>query len=288
MTKELKKVSVIVPAFNEEAGLAKLLPKLIELDSIHEIIVVDDGSEDRTGEVVDGFPVKLIRHTTNMGYGAALKTGFRKASGDIIVTLDGDGQHSPSDINRLLSELDENTDMVVGDRGQAGGSPRHRAPGKRLLALVANFLVEQKIPDINSGLRAIWRERVMEFLHIYPNGFSLSTTCTLAFLKAGYNVKYIPIEAIPRAGGTSTVGYFRDGIRTILLMLRCIMLFNPLKLFAPIGLSMLFAGSIYLIVILVIQLNVPDGAVLFILSGFIVLSFGLLADQISLINRRKP
>jgi glycosyltransferase involved in cell wall biosynthesis len=286
MTSNGKKVSAIVPAFNEEAGLAELLPELIELDIIDEIIVVDDGSEDGTSRVVEEFPIKLIRHTTNMGYGAALKTGFRKAGGDIIVTLDGDGQHSASDISRLLSKLDEDTDMVVGDRGRSG-SPRHRAPGKRLLSVLANFLVEQEIPDINSGLRAVWRERVMEFLHIYPNGFSLSTTCTLAFLKAGYNVKYLPIEAIPRAGGTSTVGYFRDGVRTILLMLRCIMLFNPLKVFAPVSIAMLAMGSVYLVIEIMRTGGVPDGAVLAILSGIITLLFGLLGDQISLLNRRK-
>jgi len=287
MTSNGKKVSAIVPAYNEEAGLAVLLPKLIELDGIDEVIVVDDGSSDGTGKVAEGFPVKLIRHTTNMGYGAALKTGFRKATGDILVTLDGDGQHSPSDISRLLSELDEDTDMVVGDRGRSGGSPAHRAPGKRLLGILANFLVEQKIPDINSGLRAVWRERITEFLHIFPNGFSLSTTCTLAFLKAGYNVKYIPIEAIPRTGGTSTVGYFKDGIRTILLMLRCIMLFNPLKVFAPVSIVMLAMGSVYLVIEIMRTGGVPDGAVLSILAGIITLLFGLLGDQISLVNRRK-
>lgn len=287
MTHDGRRVTAIIPAYNEEAGLAQLLPRLIAIEALDEIIVVDDASADGTQQVLEGFDVKVIRHATNKGYGASLKTGFRKATGDIIVTLDGDGQHSPSDINRLLSELDEDTDMVVGDRGRSGGSPRHRAPGKRLLALLANFLVEQKIPDINSGLRAVWRERIMEFMHIYPNGFSLSTTCTLAFFKAGYNIKYIPIKAVPRVGGTSTVGYFRDGIRTILLMLRCIMLFNPLKVFAPVSIVMLAMGTIYLVIEIIRTDNVPDGAVLSILAGIITLLFGLLGDQMSLLHRRK-
>ncbi len=281
-------VSIIIPAFNEGAGLGRVLAGLEEWQRRGaEIIVVDDGSTDGTAELAQNAGVRVIRHRANKGYGAALKSGIRAAGGEIIVTLDSDGQHDPNDIHRLLEEL-PSSDMVVGMRGKGSHAPSFRKPGKWVLAQVANYLAQTQIPDLNSGFRVIRVSTLKRFLHILPNGFSFSTTLTLALFKEGYNVAYVPITAAPRTG-RSTVKPLRDGFNTILLIIRTIALFDPLQVFLPASALLGLIGIVYWILdsLYLRRPNIPSGAVILLVSAVVVFMFGILADQVSAIRREK-
>lgn len=286
-------ISIIIPAFNEAASIATVLASLREWRARAEIIVVDDASTDRTAEIARANGVRVIQHKQNKGYGAALKTGIRAASSEIVVLMDADSEHSAEQIESLLNAMDDN-DMVVGARGKDSPTPALRRPGKWLLGKVANYLAQTEIPDLNSGFRAV-RTRVAKlFLHILPNGFSFTTTLTLALFKAGYNTAYVSIVTKPRVG-TSTVNPIRDGINTIMLIIRVIALFDPLKVFMPTSAGLFMIGVIYWIASIVYRssqridpaLHIPSGAVIVLVSSVIIFMFGILADQVSAIRREK-
>lgn len=280
-------ISVLIPAYNEEGSIASVLEGLRDWRARAEIIVVDDASTDRTAEIAERAGVRVIRHRVNKGYGAALKTGIRAASGDIIVMMDADSEHDAAQIARLLDAMGSN-DMVVGARGRGSHAPLLRRPGKWLLSQVANYLAQTNIPDLNSGLRAFRKEVVKLFLHILPNGFSFTTTLTLALYKEGFNIAYVPITTSPRVG-TSTVNPIRDGLNTLMLIIRIIALFDPLRVFAPTSAALFLIGVAYWILDIAYRqrLNIPTGAVLVILSSVIIFMFGILADQVSAIRREK-
>ena len=280
-------ISIIIPAYNEAAGICNVLEGLRDWRARAEIIVVDDASTDHTAEIAERAGVRVIRHRVNKGYGAALKTGIRAASGDIIVTIDADGEHDAAQISRLLDAMGDN-DMVVGARGKGSHAPLIRRPGKWLLSKVANYLAQTDIPDLNSGFRAVRKDVVKLFLHILPNGFSFSTTLTLALFKEGYNIAYVPITTSPRVG-KSTVNPIRDGLNVIMLIIRIIALFDPLRVFVPTSAVLFLIGIAYWILDIVWRqrLNIPSGAVIVILSSVIIFMFGILADQVSAIRREK-
>ena len=280
-----RSVSIIIPAYNEEAGLATFLERLISLSGTRgwEVIVIDDGSSDGTAEAARRAGARVLRHPYNKGYGAALKTGIRNAGGDVIVMMDSDGQHDPADIERLVTLIGE-YDMVVGARG---GSKGVRAPGKKVLSMVADYLSETKIPDLNSGFRAFRRETILEFLHICPNGFSFTTTITLAYLRSAYSVMYVPIEAEMRVGRPSNVKFFKDGYKTFLLIIRVIVLFNPMKVFMPASLLLLGVGIAFTLYGILQFGRAPNLGVLTILSSIILFFMGVLADQISALRRER-
>lgn len=279
------KVTIIIPAFNEAEGLEGTLAELMPLAerSGWEVIVIDDGSTDNTADTVSAQGARLVSHPYNKGYGASLKTGIRNATGEIIVMMDSDGQHSGSDIEKLLEHIDE-YEMVVGARSS---NVLVRAPGKKLLSMVANFLSGMKIPDLNSGFRAFRKDTINSFIHFCPNGFSFTTTITLAYLRDGFSVKYIPIEAEVRVGRASSVKFFRDGYKTFLLILRVIVLFNPLKVFIPVSLFLFAAGVLFSIYGIIAFGRAPNTGVLTILSSIILFFMGILADQISAIRRER-
>ena len=279
------KVTIIIPAYNEGKGLAGTLEGLMPIAdrSGWEVIVIDDGSTDNTADVVQMSGAKLASHPYNKGYGASLKTGIRNANGDIIVLMDSDGQHSGADIEKLLEHMDR-YEMVVGARSR---NVLVRAPGKKLLSMVANFLSGKKIPDLNSGFRAVRKNTVISFLHFCPNGFSFTTTITLAYLREGFSVKYVPIEADVRVGRSSSVRFLRDGYKTFLLIIRVIVLFNPLKVYIPASLFIFSAGVIFTIYGIIAYGRAPNTGVLAILSSIILFFMGILADQISSIRRER-
>ena len=276
-------VTIIIPAHNEEEGITDVINGVKGLNTGYEIIVVDDGSTDNTYKLASETGVKVIRHPYNKGYGAALKTGIRNAETDIVLFMDADMQHKPSDIQKLIQYIG-NYDMVVGARTKKSKISLLRRPGKKVLGITANYLAGMKIPDLNSGFRALKKSVAMEFMHILPNTFSFSTTITLALINSGYSVKYVPIEA-PERVGTSKIKPFRDGFNFIMLIIRTIVLFNPLKVFLPISIILFFMGFSYLSYELVLHLNVPDSAILLIVSGILIFFFGILADQISSMRR---
>ena len=276
-------VTIIIPAHNEEEGIADVINGVKQLKEGYEIIVVDDGSTDNTYKLATDTGVKVIRHPYNKGYGAALKTGIRNAEADVVLFMDADGQHKPSDIQKLIQYIEE-YDMVVGARTKKSKVSLLRRPGKKILSITANYLAGMKIPDLNSGFRALKKDVAMEFMHILPNTFSFSTTITLALINSGYSVKYVPIET-PERVGTSKIKPFRDGFRFILLIIRTIVLFNPLKVFLPVSAILLIVGFFELIRELIVYFDIWTAPILLILSGILIFFFGLLADQLSFIRR---
>jgi glycosyltransferase involved in cell wall biosynthesis len=279
-------VSIVIPAFNEEQGLARVLSDLRGwMARGAEVIVVDDGSTDATSRVAAEAGARVIRHRNNKGYGAALKAGIRAAEREIVVTFDADGQFATEDIAKLVAAL-KDTDMAVGVRPQGAGSPTLRKPGKWLLGKTANYLAQTQIPDLNCGFRALRVETAKRFLNLLPNGFSFTTTLTLAMFKDGYNVAYLPITVLPRTSGSSSVR-IADGFNTLLLIIRIVALFDPLKVFLPASVVLLAIGVVYWIFDIVSsnRLNIPSGTVILLVSAVIVFLFGILADQVSAIRR---
>jgi len=279
--------SVIIPAYNEAEGLRNLLQKLVS-EGYHnrfEIIIVDDGSTDGTGQMASGFPVRVIHHTGNKGYGAALKTGIRKATGDYVITMDSDGQHDPKYLPQIAKLLEEN-EMVIGTRSAASHQVKNRQAGKRVIRWVGEYLVEQKLPDYNSGFRGFQRDLISGMLHIMPNGFSFSTTSTLAFLKEGFTIGTMPIDVAPRQGRSSNVKFLKDGSKTIMLIIRIIMLFNPLKIFLPASVIMFTGGVAFGIYGFIVTERFSNGAIVLTILGMFLFFIGLVADQISILNRK--
>jgi len=280
-------VSVIIPLFNEEVGIKGLLDRILELKFLefYEVLVINDGSSDNSLEVVKKYPVKVYSHIVNKGYGAALKTGIRKARGEKVVILDSDGQHDPANIPEFVKMLDD-YEMVIGTRDKNSFKVRTRQIGKRVIRWVGEYLVEQKLPDYNSGYRGFNKELIKGMLHMMPNGFSFSTTSTLAFLKEGYSIGTIPIKVEERIGRSSNVKFFKDGAKTMMLILRIIMLFNPLKIFFPASLIITSAGILFGIYGYLVTDRFSNGAIVLTILGMFLFFIGLVADQISIINRR--
>ncbi|NVO19679.1 MAG: glycosyltransferase family 2 protein [Bacteroidetes bacterium] len=280
--------SIIIPAYNEESGIRTLLESLeaIGICKDHEVIIVDDGSTDQTASICNEYPVKLISHETNKGYGASLKSGIRKASGEKVLTLDSDGQHDPSYLKQAFALL-EKYDMVIGERGADSFQVSNRKGGKRIIRMVGEYLVEQKLPDYNSGFRGFDRKLIQPMLHLMPNGFSFSTTSTLAFLKEGYSIGTFPIKVEERKGRASNVKFVKDGTKTLLLLFRIIMLFNPLKVFFPASVFITILGLAWGIHGFIVFERFSNSAIILMTLGMFLFFFGLLADQIALLNRKK-
>ena len=278
-------IAIIIPAHNEEEGIAEVINGIKQLNERYEILVVDDGSTDNTYKLAAETGVKVIRHPYNKGYGAALKTGIRNVTADVVLFMDADMQHKPSDIKKLIQYIGE-YDMVVGARTKKSKISLLRRPGKKVLSITANYLAGMKIPDLNSGFRALKKNVALEFLHILPNSFSFSTTITLALITSGYSVKYVPIEA-PERVGTSKIKPFRDGFRFILMIVRTIALFNPLKIFLPISLLLFLSGVSYLIYEVIVYVDISDTSLLLIISSLLIFFFGILSDQVSVLIRRR-
>jgi glycosyltransferase involved in cell wall biosynthesis len=281
--KENTAVSIVLPAFNEDRVIGSVLESLLKLKKEGwEIIVVDDGSTDATFEVASSFTdIKVIRHTVNKGYGAALKTGIKNSRAEHIIIMDADGQHNPEYIKELLANI-EGYDMVATYRTPLIHSNLWRMPGKWLIGALANYLSRAKIPDLNSGFRAFKRETVLQYLHLCPNGFSFSTTITLTLLCEGYDVKFIPIKAQRRVGKSAVS--VKTGFQTILLIFRLITLFNPLRIFLPISLILALWGSVLLAQDILTR-NLNDSTILLILASILIFLFGLMTDQMSHIRR---
>ncbi len=281
-------VSIIIPAYNEEQVIREGLERLINLN-LHlkyEILLINDGSTDNTAKIISEFPVKLYNHNTNKGYGAALKTGIRRAKGEKVIILDSDGQHDPNDIQKIVDML-EDYDMVIGERTDDSFQVKRRQKGKKLIRMVGEYLVEQKLPDYNSGFRGFKRNLIHSMLHIMPNGFSFSTTSTLAFLKEGYSIGTFPIVVSERVGRKSNVKFAKDGTKTILLIFRIIMLFNPLKIFFPSSIFFVLFGLAFGLYGYFIAGRFSNSAIILTILGMFLFFIGLISDQISMLNRKE-
>jgi glycosyltransferase involved in cell wall biosynthesis len=272
-------VSIIIPACNEAGAIGAVIAELSAAAPWREIIVVDDGSSDGTGEAATKAGARVVRHPYNKGNGAAVKTGIRAATGEFILIIDGDGQHKPSDALALVERLGE-YDLVVGARSSQTQAGSTRRMGNGLLNRLASFLAERDIPDLTSGFRCARREYLVEFIHLLPNGFSTPTTTTLSFLRAGYNVAFHPIEARPRVG-TSKIRLSRDGPKFFLIILRVMTIFSPLRVFLPVAAVSFALGVAYGIWNVVVHQRIPNGSVLLLMLSVVVLLIGLVSEQIS-------
>ena len=278
-------LSVIIPACNERESIGDIVRRVKAVLDQAEVIVVDDGSTDGTGEEAASAGARVISHPYNIGNGAAVKTGVRHASGEVLVLLDGDGQHPPEDIPQLLAEMDR-YDMVIGARNRDSNVSAFRSLGNWGLILVANYLTGTKIPDLTSGFRAIKRERMREFLHLLPNTFSYPATITIALLKSGYPVQWVPLSSIQkRQRGKSKIEPWRDGLRFINIMLRIIMLFDPQRIFLPASALFLVVGCGLVGYNLIVSGGIQESSMLLIIVGVFTFFFGLLADQVAHIRR---
>lgn len=281
--------SVLVPAFNEEETIEKFLndlnQALSDVKENHEIIVIDDGSNDNTFSIASRFTgIKIIRHPYNKGYGASVKTGVQEAAYERIITIDSDGQHDPAYIPEMLKLLDD-YDLVAGARhGYISGK---RGFGNKFFCWLATYLSNIKVPDLTCGLRAFDKDKFLEFVHIFPNKSSLPSTTILSYAISGYNIKFIPIKDQPRAGGKSKVTIIKDGLRFTGLILRMISLFNPLKIFAPLSGALFSLCIIWTIRTMIYsykttgELELSSTVAMLFMGAIFVFMFGLLADQIA-------
>jgi glycosyltransferase involved in cell wall biosynthesis len=272
-------VSVVIPAYNEAAVISDVVGGLKAAALWREIIVVDDGSQDDTRARAAAAGAVVVRHPYNKGNGAAVKSGVRRASGEYVMIIDGDGQHRAADAQRLIARLGE-YDLVIGARARSTQATQTRRAGNTALNRLASYLTGREIPDLTSGFRVARREYLREFLHLLPNGFSTPTTTTLAFIKAGYNVAFEPIEALPRVG-ESKIRLARDGAKFLVIILKIVTLFSPLRVFLPIALASFVVGAAYALATVITQSKIPNGAVLLIMFAVIVFLVGLVSEQIA-------
>jgi glycosyltransferase involved in cell wall biosynthesis len=278
-TRLSQSTSVVVPAFNEEASIGPLVTALRAAAEWGEILVVDDGSQDATGAHARTAGARVIRHPYNKGNGAAVKTGIRNAAGAFVLIIDADGQHGPADALRLIAHLDA-YDLVVGARSVETQATALRRHGNAVLNWTASYLTERPIPDLTSGFRAARRSCLVEFLHLLPNGFSTPTTTTLAFLKAGYSVRFEPIDA-GRRQGQSKIRLGADGVAFLLILLKVITIFSPLRIFLPISAAAFSIGALYAVWTILTQSHVTNSSVLLILLSVVIFLVGLVSEQIS-------
>ncbi len=276
---ETSAVSVVVPAYNEGDVIADVVAALSAGGPWHEIIVVDDGSKDATAARAAAAGATVVSHPYNKGNGAAVKSGIRRATGEFVLIVDGDGQHRPEDARRLVSRLGE-FDLVIGARASTTQATHARKAGNALLNRLASYLTGRPIPDLTSGFRAARREYLREFLHLLPNGFSTPTTTTLAFIKAGYNVAFEPTDARTRVGA-SKIRLARDGAKFLIIILKIVTLFSPLRVFLPLSLASFALGTGYAIWTIATQRHVTNSSVLLIMLAVIVFLVGLVSEQIA-------
>lgn len=239
------KISVVLPAKNESGAIGLTVKKIHQLNLVDEIIVVNDGSTDNTLKVAESAGALVISHPYSKGNGAAIKTGARNATGDVIVFMDADGQHDPQDIPHLIGKISEGYDLVVGARQTGSQASLGRSIANALYNNLATYMTEHQVEDLTSGFRAVRADKFREFIYLLPNGFSYPTTSTMAFFRAGYSVAYVPIHAAKRIG-KSHIQPIKDGMRFFIIIFKIATLFSPLKMFIPIAVVLsLMATSWY-------------------------------------------
>jgi glycosyltransferase involved in cell wall biosynthesis len=272
-------VSIVIPAFNEADAIGIVVGSLKAAAAWHEIIVVDDGSKDATAAAALAAGATVVTHPYNKGNGAAVKSGIRRATGEFILIVDGDGQHRPEDSRRLVARLGE-YDLVIGARSTSTQATHARRFGNSALNSLASYLTGREIPDLTSGFRGARSECLREFIHLLPNGFSTPTTTTLAFIKGGYNVAFEPVEARSRVG-ESKIRLARDGAKFLMIILKIVTLFSPLRIFLPLSLASFTLGAAYALWTIATQSHITNSSVLLIMLAVIVFLVGLVSEQIS-------
>ena len=282
-------ISIIIPAYNEAQNIGSVIRRITELYPRAEIIVINDGSTDNTSSEAGKSGATVYNHPYNIGNGAAIKTGIRHASGDILILMDGDGQHNPEDIKEFLRHM-EDYDMVVGARRSNQHASWGRAIGNwfynRLASYVANFPVQ----DLTSGFRAIKADIAVSFLYFLPNTYSYPTTLTLGVLRSGLSLKYIPIRLQKRKSGKSSINLLSDGIRFFLIITKICTLYSPFRVFLPVSFMTFMIGLFYYFYTFMTAGRFTNMAALLFTTSVIIFMLGMISEQISQLRfeRRRP
>lgn len=277
------RISVIIPARDEAQSLPDCLRGVLKAVPGCELIVVDDGSTDGSAALAAELGARVISHPYPKGNGAAVKTGARAATGDILVFMDADGQHRPEDIPRLLAKLAEGYDMVVGARGMSDHAGAHRGFANAVFNRLASWMVNHRVDDLTSGFRAVRAERFRRFLYLLPNSFSYPTTCTMSFFRAGFGVAYVPVSMPPRIG-RSHIRPFRDGIRFILIIIKIGTLYSPMKLFLPVSGAFFATGLGYYTYTYLTAHRFTNMSALLFTTSVLVFLIGLVSEQITMLT----
>ena len=279
-------ISIVIPIFNEAGTLAELLDRVQSLKPARtELIVVDDGSTDGSAEVALNAGASVIRHPYNIGNGAAVKSGIRAARGRLIVLMDGDGQHQPEDISKLLAEAAK-YHMVVGARAKGSKLRFHRYAANLVYNLLASYVTRFRVQDLTSGFRVLSRHEAHRFIDLLPNTFSYPTTLTLAFLRSGLTVKYVPIKTLYRAG-QSKISLVTDGIRFLLIITKIATLFSPFRVFLPVSIFFFLAGMSNYLYTYFTQGRFTNMSVFMLTTAVIIFMLGLVSEQIALLRMER-
>ena len=272
-------VSVVIPAYNEAAVIGETVARILQLYPDYEVLVVDDGSTDKTATVAEQAGARVYQHPYNIGNGAAVKNGIRHAKGDYVLLMDGDGQHDPKDIARFVA-ASKKYDLVVGARQSGSQASLGRSLANRVYNQLARYVTRFPIEDLTSGFRIFKRETVLHFLYLFPNSFSYPTTSTLAYLRSGLTLKYLPIDAASRVG-KSKIKIVQDGVRFLLLILKITTLYSPLRVFLPVSGAFFFTGVGYYLFTYLAFGRFTNMSALMISTAVMVFLLGLVSEQIT-------
>jgi len=279
-------LSIVIPVFNEADNLAEVLGKIQSLQLPEaEIIVVDDGSTDSSAEIAMAARANVVRHPYNIGNGAAVKSGMRAAKGRFILLMDGDGQHKPEDIPKLYAEA-AHYHMVVGARGKGSKLRFHRYVANAVCNLLASYVTRFKVQDLTSGFRLLSRREALRYIDLLPNTFSYPTTLTLAFLRSGLTVKYVPIQSLYRSG-QSKISLITDGIRFLLIITKIATLFAPFRVFLPVSVFFFVGGVANYIYTYLTQNRFTNMSVFALTTSVIIFMLGLISEQIALLRMER-
>ncbi|MGH7874945.1 MAG: glycosyltransferase family 2 protein [Candidatus Binatia bacterium] len=279
-------ISIVIPVLNEAENLAGLLAKVRALELAQaEIIVVDDGSSDRSADVALNAGAHVVRHPYNIGNGAAIKSGIRAANGRLILLMDGDGQHKAADILKLMAES-ANYHMVVGARSKGSKLRLHRNAANTIYNLLASYVTQFKVHDLTSGFRVLSRRDALRFIDLLPNTFSYPTTLTLAFLRSGLTVKYVPIQTLYRSG-QSKISLVTDGVRFFLIIAKIATLFSPFRVFLPVSILFFLAGISNYAYTYFTEHRFTNMSALMFTAAVIVFMLGLISEQIALLRMER-
>ncbi|MBU0549120.1 MAG: glycosyltransferase family 2 protein [Candidatus Omnitrophica bacterium] len=281
----MNNIEVVIPAYNEEKTIAKVIQGIRKvLGDSCLVIVVDDASEDTTAEIARKQGARVISHPYHIGNGASVKSGLREARAELVLLMDGDGQHLPEDLPGLLEKM-PGFDMVIGARNFSGYTLRNLA--NRLYNLFASYVTQFKILDLTSGFRLVKRNEALRFLYLLPNGFSYPTTLTLTFLKTGRTINYVSVSSGSRRAGRSKIRHFSDGIKFLLIITRISTLFSPLRVFLPVSIIFFLSGLFYYLYTFITTHRFTNMAVFLLSSSVIVFMLGLISEQISQLRMDK-
>ncbi len=274
------KVSIIIPVYNEAGNIGNIVSDIKALYPVYEVIVINDGSTDNTAAEAQSAGAEVFSHPYNIGNGAAIKSGIRVATGDILVFMDGDGQHNPEDITKLLEHLPE-FDMVVGARSISDQASLGRALGNKLYNWFASYVAKFSITDLTSGFRAVKSSVARNFLYLLPNTYSYPTTLTLGVLRSGMSVKYIPINIRKRRAGKSNIRLVADGVRFFMIITRICTLYSPMRVFLPVSFMIFLLGVANYLYTYVTHSRFTNMSVFLFVASIIIFMMSLISEQIT-------